>query len=101
MKRLHLLLAGLPLLAPNLGHAQAVYGSIYGTVTDNTGAVVPNVDVIVTDVAKGTTQTIKANGSGDFSADHLIPDEYTVKISSNGFKDVSADRHSRICGHVG
>ena len=29
-------------------HAQAVYGSIFGTITDNTGAVVPNATVTVT-----------------------------------------------------
>ena len=74
------------MLAPMASPGQAVFGSIYGTVTDNTGAVVPNVDVIVTDVAKGTSQTVKANSSGDFTADHLIPDEYTVKIASTGFK---------------
>ena len=74
------------MLAPKTSLAQAVYGSIYGTVTDNTGAVVPNVDVVVTDVAKGTSQTVKANSSGDFTADHLIPDEYVVKIQSTGFK---------------
>ena len=66
--------------------AQAVYGSIYGTVTDDTGAVIPNADVVVTDVAKGTSVTVKANGSGDFTADHLIPDEYSVKVQVNGFK---------------
>ncbi len=66
--------------------AQAVYGSIYGTVTDDTGAAVPNVNVVVSDVAKGTSVTVKANGSGDFAADHLIPDEYSVRIESPGFK---------------
>ena len=34
---------------------QAVYGTIFGTVTDNTGAVVPNATITVTDVAKGTS----------------------------------------------
>jgi hypothetical protein len=42
------------LLAPNNAQAQAVYGSIYGSVTDNTGAVVPNATITITDTAKGT-----------------------------------------------
>ena len=87
MNKLTVLLAGAALLSPiPMIRAQAVYGSIYGTVTDTTGAAVPNVDVVVTDIGKGTSQTIKANSSGDFSADHLIPDEYTVEIKSSGFK---------------
>src|SRR6185312_476936 len=72
-------------LAP-AARGQAVYGSIYGTVTDATGAVVPNATVTVTDVAKGTSTTVQSNGSGDFTADHLIPDIYDVKVSAAGFK---------------
>jgi hypothetical protein len=66
--------------------AQAVFGSIYGTVTDATGAVIPNATVTVTDVAKGTSTTVQSNGSGDFTADHLIPDIYNVDVTAPGFK---------------
>src|ERR1700730_19063414 len=65
---------------------QAVYGSIYGTVTDATGAIVPGANITVTDVAKGTTVTVQSNGSGDFTVEHLIPDVYDVKIDAGGFK---------------
>ena len=40
----------LALANPRLTSAQAVYGSVFGTVTDSTGAVVPNATVTVTDV---------------------------------------------------
>ena len=40
------------LLLGRFGHAQAIYGSLYGTVLDNTGAVVPNAKVTVTDVSQ-------------------------------------------------
>ena len=40
--------------------AQAVFGSIYGTVTDATGAAIPNASVVVTDTAKGTSVTVQA-----------------------------------------
>lgn len=68
------------------GYAQAVYGQINGTVTDTTGAAIPNAAVVVTDVAKGTSVTLQSNGSGEFTADHLIPDEYSVRITVQGFK---------------
>jgi outer membrane receptor protein involved in Fe transport len=67
-------------------NAQAVYGSIYGTVTDSSGAVVPNATVTVEDVAKGTSSTVTSNGSGEFAADHLIPDLYNVKVTAQGFQ---------------
>ena len=65
---------------------QAVFGSITGTVTDTTGAAVPNATITILDVAKGTSTTLTSNGSGEFTADHLIPDTYTVKVVAPGFK---------------
>jgi hypothetical protein len=47
------------------GRAQGVYGSIVGTISDSTGAVIPNATIVVTDVSKGTTQTVQSNGSGE------------------------------------
>ncbi|MCU1252112.1 MAG: hypothetical protein JWQ49_5141 [Edaphobacter sp.] len=76
---------GLLTLSPS-AFAQAVYGSIYGTVTDATGAAVPGANVTVTDVAKGTSVTVQSNGSGDFTVEHLIPDVYDVKVDASGFK---------------
>jgi len=65
--------------------AQAVYGSLYGTVTDSTGAIVPNATVTVTDVAKGTQTVVESGGDGYWRADHLIPDTYTVSVTSGSF----------------
>lgn len=83
--RIYLVFLVVCLLAP-MARGQAVYGSIYGTVTDSSGAVVPNATVTVTDIAKGTSSTVQSNGSGDFTADHLIPDTYDVKVEAAGFK---------------
>jgi outer membrane receptor protein involved in Fe transport len=69
-----------------LAFGQAVYGSIYGTVTDSTGAAVPDATVTVTDDAKGTSVTAQSNGSGEFTIEHLIPDVYDVKVAAKGFK---------------
>ncbi len=65
---------------------QAVYGSIFGSITDTTGAVVPNATVTVTDTAKGTAVTVQSNASGEFTVEHLIPDVYDVKVVAQGFK---------------
>src|ERR1700693_3878395 len=71
------LLTVFALANPRLTSAQAVYGSVFGTVTDSTGAVVPNATVTVTDVAKGTSQTALSNESGQYRVQHLISDTYT------------------------
>jgi hypothetical protein len=73
-------------LFPQAANAQAVYGSIYGTVTDASGAVIPNATVTVTDEAKGISVTVKSNESGGYTVEHLIPDPYTVKVEAPGFK---------------
>ena len=90
-------------LAPCSAPGQAVYGAIYGTVTDSTGALIPNAPVVVEDTAKGTKVTAPANESGEFRVDHLIPDAYSVSVESPGFKkyeqtgiQVNADSSAKI-----
>src|SRR6266849_5913317 len=68
------------------GWGQAVYGSIIGTVTDPQGAAVANVKVTVLDQRKGTSDTTTTNDSGNYAVTHLIPDVYTVRVESPGFK---------------
>src|SRR5438309_7806884 len=85
--------------------AQAVFGSIFGTVTDPQGAAVAGAKVTVTSVRKGTTEQTTTNDSGNYSVTHLIPDVYNVKVESSGFKafeatniQVSADTAARVDG---
>jgi hypothetical protein len=73
-------------ILPQAANAQAVYGSVYGSVTDASGAGIPGATVTVTDEAKGTSVTAKSNESGGYSVEHLIPDLYTVKVEMTGFK---------------
>lgn len=70
--------------------AQSIYGSIFGTVSDSTGAAIPNATVTVTDVSKGTIVTATSNASGDYSVPHLIPDVYNLKVTAKGFKAFEA-----------
>ncbi len=90
-KRLQLIVcAALWAAAPSM-LAQAVYGSIYGTVTDNSGAVIPNATITVTDVAKNTSVTAQTSAGGDFRVQHLVPDTYRVDADASGFSKTSAD----------
>jgi len=70
--------------------AQAVYGNIVGTVEDSTGAIVPKAKVTITDLAKGTTNEYTANDTGNFTATHLIPGTYKVRVEAPSFKAYEA-----------
>ena len=65
---------------------QAVYGSIIGTVTDSSGAAVPNAKVTITDVAKGVNYETTSNESGNYQQTHLIVGTYNVKVEAQGFQ---------------
>jgi hypothetical protein len=73
-------------------YAQQVFGSIFGTVTDPTGAVVPGAKVVITDVNKGTRFETVTDASGNYSNKQLIPDTYTVSIQAAGFSRVISDK---------
>jgi hypothetical protein len=78
-------------LSLNRAHAQtAVDGAIGGTVTDTSGAVVPNATVTVHQGATGARQTATTDASGYFRVVHLQPGSYTVTIASAGFSDYKA-----------
>jgi hypothetical protein len=85
--RLVMLLSSVALLTlSQASFGQAVYGSIFGTVTDASGAVVPGATVTVTDESKGTSVNVQSNGAGEFTVEHLIPDVYDVNVVMTGFK---------------
>ena len=70
--------------------AQAVYGSIIGTVNDPQGNAVAGAKVTVTSATKGTTDETTTNESGNYSVTHLIPDTYIVHIEATSFKAFEA-----------
>jgi hypothetical protein len=54
-------------------NAQAVYGSISGTVTDPNGAVVSGATVVITSVERKTSDTVTTNDSGLYVKERLLP----------------------------
>ena len=64
-------------------------GSIVGTVTDPTGAVVSNAKVLITSSSTGQKTELTSNAAGAFSTGPLAPGSYKVQISSKGFSTVS------------
>jgi hypothetical protein len=75
---------------PGAARAQAVYGSIFGTITDQSGAAVVGAKLTVTSVQKGTKFEMISNAAGNYSVTHLIPDRYNVRSEAPGFNVVES-----------
>jgi hypothetical protein len=67
---------------PQIGAAQGFYGSITGTVTDNTGAVVLGATVNLTNSATGVKTQTATNGAGVYSFPNIQPGTYQLTSHS-------------------
>jgi hypothetical protein len=65
---------------------QAVYGSIFGTTIDQSGAAVVGATLTVVSVEKGTRFQTSSNATGNYELSHLIPDEYEIHAEAPGFE---------------
>jgi len=70
---------------PGQASAQLTTGSIYGAVTDQTGGVIPNADVTVTNTQTGETHKARSNDSGNYVFPALVPSDYTASAQVAGF----------------
>lgn len=66
-------------------------GTINGTVTDSTGAAIPNASVMVLNTGTGFKKTVTSNGAGNFSAPALPFGEYTVTASASAFSTTTTE----------
>ncbi len=78
------LLAALALAVPCF--AQIVTGSLSGTVTDASGAVIPNASVALLNQTTQVRVNTVSDGSGRFTFAAVAPGAYTVTVSASGFK---------------
>ena len=69
-----------------LAGAQAVNGSLVGTITDASAAAVPNAKVTITATQTGLSQTQQSNQSGNYTFTNLAPGSYRVEVELAGFR---------------
>jgi hypothetical protein len=69
-------------------HAQTITASITGTVSDPTGAVMPNARVVATNTATNLTYEATTNQSGVYNLVFLPVGNYTVSAENPGFKRI-------------
>ena len=78
------------LCVPHFLFAQTTVGtgSIVGTMSDPSGAVVSGAQVTVTNVATGQVIDLTTNSSGAFNSGALLPGDYKTRITATGFRPI-------------
>ncbi|MEO7189837.1 MAG: carboxypeptidase regulatory-like domain-containing protein [Vicinamibacterales bacterium] len=84
-----LTLTGLALSLASTVFAQSVSGTILGTVTDATGAIVAGAKVTVLNEGTGLTRRVVADSTGEYTAPSLPTGRYVVTAELTGFKSVT------------
>jgi len=81
----------LVLLGAQSLRAQSTTGSIYGQVTDPSGAVVTGAEVTALNQATGVPYKSRTDGSGDYAVFDMPPGVYTVTVNNPGFETAKID----------
>ncbi len=80
--------------------------SIFGTVTDPSGQIVPQARIVLTDLAQHKEQQIRSSETGAFTFDNLQPGRYSIKVTATGMGEyfsqeiVLKDGDARIVPNV-
>src|SRR5688500_3306251 len=73
-------------LAASPAFAQITSGSVFGSVRDTSGAVIPGATVVLISATRGTSVETSTNENGDFTFPNALGDTYTVRVTMDGFK---------------
>ena len=75
-------------------------GAIAGTVTDQSGAVVPGASVVITDQATNTSTKTTTNGAGHYVLSNVAPSTYDIKITAQGFQTALVQNQAVLVGQT-
>src|ERR1700730_16967460 len=78
-------LVAIHILGAGQAYAQVSGATLTGTVKHSSGAVIPNAQVAITDVATGVTRTVSPGSAGLYAAPNLSPGIYEVRVAATGF----------------
>ena len=99
MRQLFATLFAIALLAAT-GYAQTFRGAINGTVTDPSGAIVPNAQVKATEMATGIGHTTVTTSDGQFAFQDIPLGMYTVTVAAPGFSTSTITKVEVIAGTI-
>src|SRR5215471_9055000 len=66
--------------------AQSTFGAILGTVTDNSGAVIPGAKIVITNEGENTSRSMVSDAQGNYEALNMKAGTYSVSAEAAGFK---------------
>ena len=66
--------------------AQVLYGSVVGSISDQSGAVIPGAAVRIIDQSEGQVRSTSTNDEGAFSIPSVLPGTYQVEVTAKGFR---------------
>ncbi len=78
--------------AQSNGFGQTFLGSVTGTVTDQSGAVVAGAQIAVVDDATNTSYKAVSSSAGEFLFNNMPVGSYTVTVSTSGFEKLKIDK---------
>jgi hypothetical protein len=88
---LSLLLSATLVTFSTTGFGQSTTATIFGSITDNSGAVIPGAQVTATNTATGMARTTTTNSAGDYSMTFVPVGTYRIEASSKGFRTFAQD----------
>ncbi len=74
-----------------VGFGQVVTATLTGSITDSSGASVPNATVKVSEHSTGVVRTTTTSVDGVYNFAYLLPGSYLVEVEASGFKKLSQD----------
>jgi len=84
MLSVSVMLVGCTLWA-NQACAQVAGATLSGTVTDPSGASIPQAQVVITNVSTGVARTVTTDSAGFYTAPNLLPGTYEIRTTAAGF----------------
>ena len=80
-------------------HGQAISvngGSIQGTITDQSGAIIPNAQIIISSAETGFNHTLHTDASGLYTIGPLNPGTYVLTVTASGFQRLQVTTVVRV-----
>jgi Carboxypeptidase regulatory-like domain/TonB dependent receptor len=86
------------LLGGTILWSQTGTSTVRGTVTDQSGRVVPGATVTLTNVANNALRTTKTGDSGSYVFDFIAPADYRIQVEAKGFRSKVVDNVKALIG---